>query len=213
MVKLSKTSKMPCKSWSLIAKKHCPGSIDLNTGLLVAACSGCYADEGFYHMPNVRAPRLHNAEDWKRAFWVEDMVTALQNEAYFRWLDSGDIYSLALATKILEVMRRTPWCKHWLPTRMYKFAKFARVLADMAALPNVVVRFSSDSVKGETVSGATTSTIFSDRAQLPTNAEVCGAYSREGKCGPCRACWSKDVSVIAYPAHGRTMLSLIAKAG
>lgn len=211
-MKLSKTSKMPCLSWSLIAKDHCPGSRDAN-GELVPACSGCYADDGFYKMPNVRAPRLHNAEDWKRAFWVEDMVTALQNEEFFRWFDSGDMYALPLAIKILEVMRRTPWVDHWLPTRMYKFAKFARVLADMAALPNVVVRFSSDSIKGETIPGDTTSVIFSDVAQLPANASVCGAYTRKGKCGPCRACWQKDVPIIAYPAHGRVMRAIIARAG
>lgn len=211
-MKLSKTSKMPCLSWSLIAKDHCPGARG-DDGKLVPACSGCYADDGFYKMAPVRAPRLHNAEDWKRDMWVEDMVTALQRESHFRWFDSGDMYALPLAVKILEVMRRTNWVKHWLPTRMHKFAKFARVLSDMAALPNVVVRFSSDSIRGETIDGATTSTIFSDSAQLPANAEVCGAYTRKGKCGPCRTCWSKDVPVVAYPAHGRVMMAVIARAG
>jgi hypothetical protein len=40
---------------------------------------------------------------------------------------------------------------------------------------------------------------------------ACDAYERAGKCGSCRACWSKDVKTIAYPAHGRKMLGLIAK--
>ena len=35
------------------------------------------------------------------------MVEALDSDRYFRWLDSGDMYSLGLAEKILEVMRRT----------------------------------------------------------------------------------------------------------
>jgi hypothetical protein len=211
-MKLSKTSKLGCKSWSLIARDHCPGSRS-DDGKLVPACSGCYAAGGNYRFANVKAPRLHNAEDWKRAFWVEDMITALQGEDFFRWFDSGDMYALPLAIKILEVMRRTPWVKHWLPTRMHKFAKFAQVLSDMAALPNVVVRFSSDSIRGETIDGGTTSVIFSDAAQLPDGASVCGAYTRKGKCGPCRDCWQKDVPVIAYPAHGRVMLAIIARAG
>ena len=42
----------------------------------------------------------------------------------FGGLIAGDLYSLALAEKVLEVMRRTPWCNHWLPTRMHKFEKF-----------------------------------------------------------------------------------------
>jgi hypothetical protein len=41
---------------------------------------------------------------------------------------------------------------------------------------------------------------------------ICKAYTRDGKCGSCRACWSKDASVIAYPAHGKKMLKLIAVA-
>ena len=43
------------------------------------------------------------------------------------------------------------------------------------------------------------------------NAFVCGAYSRDGKCGDCRACWDKNVKVVAYPAHGRRMMSKVRK--
>jgi len=85
--------------------------------------------------------------------WVNDMVNELDQDRFFRWFDSGDMYSLALAEKILEVMRLTPWCKHWLPTRMYKFPKFALVLREMQSLDNVMVRFSSDSVIGEYIPG------------------------------------------------------------
>jgi hypothetical protein len=210
MIKLSQTSKLGCKSWSLIARDHCPGSKG-DDGQLVPACSGCYAAGGNYRFANVKAPRLHNAVDWKRADWVDDMVQALQNDRYFRWFDSGDMAWIGLAEKILEVMQRTPWCNHWLPTRMHKFSKFRSILTSMEALPNVVVRYSSDSIDGELTAGATTSTIVGSIGQLPAGAALCEAYQREGKCGSCRACWSKDVSVIAYPAHGRVMLSIIAK--
>jgi hypothetical protein len=82
-------------------------------------------------MGSVKAPREHNREDWKHSDWVDVMVAELDNDRYFRWFDSGDLYSLALAEKVLEVMRRTPWCNHWLPTRMHKFEKFRPVLAEM----------------------------------------------------------------------------------
>ena len=104
-------------------------------------------------------------------------------------------------------MTLTPWVKHWLPTRMYKFTKYATVINKMQKLDNVVVRLSSDSVTGETIQGATTSTIFSDA--LPTGAFECKAYQNEGKCNGCRACYSKDVSVIAYKAHGVKMAKVI----
>jgi len=212
MLKLSKASKMPCRSWSLQALETCPASKN-SDGTLVDACKGCYATTGNYRFPNVKAPREHNREDWKREDWVQDMVSELDNDRYFRWFDSGDMYDLRLAEKILAVMTQTPWVKHWLPTRMHKFPKFAQVIADMESLPNVVVRLSSDSIQGETIQGATTSTIIpvDDEIQYASYT-ICKAYTRDGKCGSCRACWSKDTSVIAYPAHGKTMLKLIAVA-
>ena len=203
MVKLSKASKMPGRSWSLQALDTCPGS-KKRDGSLVDACSGCYATQGNYRFKNVKAPREHNREDWKRDQWVDDMVAELDNDRYFRWFDSGDVYDVRLAFKILEVMKRTPWCNHWLPTRMHKFSKFKAVLAEMSALPNVVVRLSSDSITGDTVEGPQTSTIATVD-NVPGDALVCEAYSREGKCGPCRACWSKDVALVCYIGHGKSM--------
>lgn len=208
MIKLSKTSKLDgILSWSLQAIDTCPGSVAANGGL-VDACKGCYATEGFYHMPGTKAPRIHNREDWQRDDWVTDMVQALDNARYFRWFDSGDVYALGLAEKMLQVMKATPWVKHWLPTRMAKFPKFAKVLAAMQALDNVSVRFSADSIDG-THTNAHGSVIVHDSDSAPKNAKVCEAYQRGGKCGGCRACWDKGVKLIAYPAHGKKMAKVI----
>jgi hypothetical protein len=207
MIKLSKTSKLDgILSWSLQALDTCPGSKD-STGNLVPACQGCYATTGNYRFANVKKPREFNREDWKRDDWVRDMVYSLENSRYFRWFDSGDMYSHDLAWKIFQVMEKTPHVKHWLPTRMYKFAKFKDVLERMQSLPNVVVRFSSDSVTGEVIEGLNTSTIFSD--SVPSGAFECKAYQHEGKCNGCRACYDKDVKVIAYKAHGVKMAKVI----
>lgn len=207
MIKLSKTSKLDgIMSWSLQALDTCPGSKD-STGNLVPACQGCYATTGNYRFANVKKPREFNREDWKRDDWVRDMVWSLENSRYFRWFDSGDMYSHDLAWKIFQVMEKTPHVKHWLPTRMYKFSKFKDVLKRMQGLPNVVVRFSSDSVTGGVIEGLNTSTIFSDT--LPVGATECQAYQHEGKCNGCRACYDKDVKVIAYKAHGVKMAKVI----
>jgi hypothetical protein len=207
MIKLSKTSKLDgIMSWSLQAIDTCPGSSD-GKGGLVEACQGCYATTGNYRFANVKKPREFNREDWKRDSWVSDMVIALDSSRYFRWFDSGDMYDLSLANKILAVMKATPWVKHWMPTRMHKFIKFQHTIDAMQELPNVVVRFSSDSVTGETVPGQNTSTIFSDT--LPEGATECKAYQHEGKCNGCRACYDKTVSVIAYKAHGVKMAKVI----
>lgn len=215
-VKLAKTSKMPCKSWSLQALEACPGSV-ADGGGLVDACKGCYAVGGFYRMPGAVAARQHNREDWRRDDWVEEMVEAIGNDPYFRWFDSGDMYDLRLAYLILQVVILTPNTKHWIPTRMYKFPKFHSVITNLNARPNCVVRFSSDSVVGDLVEGPAVpgpfeSTIWprEDMGFGYTAAWVkCKAYTRGGKCGDCRACWSRDVELVVYPAHGASMQKVI----
>jgi hypothetical protein len=73
----------------------------------------------------------------------------------------------------------------------------------MKLLPNVAVRYSSDSINGEydAIHGST----VIPSSDFPTKAKVCEAYDNDGKCGDCRSCWSKKLKVIAYPAHGRKM--------
>jgi hypothetical protein len=208
LIRISVTSKLDgIRSWSLQALDTCPGSIG-DDGELVAACSGCYATTGNYVFDNVKEPRLANREDWKRSAWVDDMVASLNKDRYFRWFDSGDVYDLKLARKILAVMESTPWVSHWLPTRMMKFKKFGSVLAAMQALPNVMVRFSSDSVLGE-FDSRHGSVIVPDAASVPEGSTLCQAYEHGGKCNGCRACYDKSVAVIAYPAHGRKMDKII----
>lgn len=203
-IKLSRPGKMPCYTWSLQAIDTCPGSKD-SSGALVDACATCYAREGNYNFPNVRDVREFNRRAWRQDAFIPDMTQALRRQDYFRWFDSGDMYHLDLAWKIYQIMRATPWCRHWLPTRMYKFKKFADVLQAMEALPNVVVRRSSDSIQGGRIPGRHTSTIIPDAAQAPAGVHVCPSSTQAGKCLECRACWNDDVPVVAYIAHGQRM--------
>ena len=202
--KLSNASKRPCKSWSLPAWDSCPSARD-DDGKPVDACHYCYALTGAYRFPATIASRKHNMEDWKRSGWVGAMVKAIGRGKYFRWFDSGDVYCADLARKIKKVIQATPNCKHWLPTRMYKDDAVYSVLKDIETLENACVRYSSDSVHGFTIAkGLNTSTII-QRAQdfIPHKGEsLCRAYTRSGKCGTCRACWSKNVNVIRYALHG-----------
>jgi hypothetical protein len=151
---------------------------------------------------------LFNREDWQRDDWVFVMVQSLDNDRYFRWFDSGDMYALELARKIYMVMQATPHVKHWLPTRMHKFAKFQAIIELMRELPNVVVRASSDSVTGEVLAdqshSSTIASSFDDQS-----ITVCQAYEHGGKCSGCRACWDQSVAVIGYVAHGKSMSKVI----
>ena len=197
--KISKTSKLGTLSWSLQAIETCPGSVG-DDGQLVAACSGCYATTGCYNFPGTKAVRADNKKAWQEADWIQVMVKALQKQTHFRWFDSGDVYSLALAEKMLAVMAATPHVKHWLPTRMYKFTKFHNVLNAMQALPNVMVRYSSDAVDG-TFGAGHGSTIIPASAPVPAGVTLCHAPEQGGKCLDCRACWSKSVSNVNYKKH------------
>lgn len=209
MIRISVTSKLDgIRSWSLQALETCPGSVSSDGGL-VDACKGCYATSGNYRYPNVKAPRIENRDDWKRDAWVSDMVKELGKDRFFRWFDSGDMYDARLAKKILQVMKLTPWVKHWLPTRMVKFSKFKPIIASMQALDNVSVRFSSDSVMGEYTPGMHGSTIVPDATVVPSGVTLCQAYKHNGKCNGCRACYDKTIPVIAYPAHGKGMRKVI----
>jgi hypothetical protein len=203
-MKISKVGKLNSRSWSLEALETCPASKG-SDGELVPACKGCYAVGGNYRFQNVKDARSHNKRDWKRSEWVADMIEELDSDRYFRWFDSGDMYSLALAEKMYEICKATPWTKHWIPTRMHKFKKFRAVIDRLNDLDNVVVRLSSDGVNGEIVQEAKYSSTIIPFINSVTIATVCNAPLQEGKCKKCRACWSKDVKVIAYAGHGAKM--------
>lgn len=213
IVMLSNTAKLGVKSWSLQAYNTCPASIDKN-GLLVDACSGCYATYGNYRFNTVKATREYNRQTWNNDNFVSDFIKQLDTERYFRWFDSGDLYSLGLAKKVLEIMKQTPHVRHWLPTRMYKFKKFHSILKEMQSLPNVVIRLSSDDIDGSIVNSDlinTNSTILPIELSESYDGFICPAYNQGGKCNDCKACYSKDTKTVAYIAHGVKMTSNLKK--
>mgnify|MGYP006402375815 CR=1 FL=1 len=203
--RLSRPSKMPCKTWSLPAWDTCPGSREKGTANAVPACQLCYARGGRYVMKNVRAPRDHNLIDWQANGWVSAMVALIGRDKYFRWFDSGDVYSAQLAGKILRVIQATPNCEHWVPTRSHKEEDIRPILERMALEPNAVVRWSSDSITGETLDTEHSSTIIRTAEDFTpeVGSVLCRASERKGKCKSCRACWKKEIRVIFYPAHGQ----------
>ena len=205
---LSSTSKMDgVKSWSLQALETYPGAYNKD-GSLVPVCSACYATSGYYHMPTVIKARSDNKEAWKNPKWVEIMIISLENERYFRWFDSGDMYALALANKIYKIMQKTTWVRHWLPTKMYKFPKFHGILNKMKLLPNVSIRFSSDSIDGTYTYGLHGSVVIPSYDFKDENMFICQAYLNGGKCGACKACYDPSISIVGYKGHGKPMEKL-----
>ena len=128
--KLSQTSKMPCKSFAL-PRSTCP-----------MKCSYCYAHKGYYLFKAVQELREHNLKCTRQKSFVADMVSLIDGMDYFRWHDSGDIYSKAYLKKIEYIARCTPKTKHWIPTKAW-IKYYDELLAFQERCPNVTIRCSS----------------------------------------------------------------------
>jgi len=192
---LSKPSKMPGFAYG-ISPSRCNTGNKLK-GVAGSVCETCYAEKGCY---NFRDTRLAHERRYAALFderWVEAMSTLINKKRidYFRWHDSGDLQGLWHFEKILAVVRATPECRHWLPTKESKLVKeYTGQLPD-----NLVIRVSSPIIDMRPLRSHThTSTVH--RAGQIHGAE-CRAPSQAGKCGSCRACWDATVPNVSYKQH------------
>jgi len=210
---LSNTTKMPCPSWSIPVSACRTGQKMMKVA--GSACSKCYADKGNYrrYQKTLLPAQTRRLELYHGDQWVDAMVALVGNELYFRWFDSGDLQEGMLA-KIAEVARRTPNTHHWLPTREYgEVISYVRnnTPRNGGALPsNLTIRLSDLFIDRATpmpaalrgIPNIVRSSIHSKHsAKAGDTSFLCGAYEREGKCGTCRACWSKEVACVSYPQH------------
>jgi len=205
---LSNPSKMPGRAFGLPAwlckvggnLQHVEGS----------TCFHCYALRGMYVLPGTKNAQLHRhdimmealGDPVKREQWIQAMICLLVKKGsprysrYFRWHDSGDLQSQAHFELILEVCRRTPQIKHWLPTREYQVVNC--YLGDIP--DNLVIRLSAHMVdhappKTERFN---TSTVHTGELKHGT---PCYAYKRDSECGGCRKCWNPNIANISYLEH------------
>lgn len=203
---LSKPSKMPWFGYSLPAETCAFGS--LLRSKAGSVCSKCYALKGRYVFDNVLRAMWLRLASLTDPEWVDAMVSLIDmkykrsrrqsRKGYFRWHDSGDLQGVWHLEKIVEVCRRTPQVKHWLPTReigmIREYVNSGGVLPD-----NLVVRVSAPNINhlpdNLTRLGLPVSTVGLTDSRVIT----CEAYTRGGACGDCRICWSK--ADVNYPLH------------
>lgn len=197
--KLSKASKMPCKSFSLpVNRDVCKGMLD-NKGNVKPICKECYAAKGFYRMSTVKALREHNYKASKSEYFIIDMVNLIENQKYFRWFDSGDIYSDTFLADIYTICQATPKTKHWIPTKTRELFN-QNLWKKLESLPNVTVRYSSPSIIGG-FKDKHGSTVVQALHKSTKELFYCPASKQEGKCKSCKACWNKNIKVVAYLKH------------
>lgn len=217
---LSRPSKMPCLAWGIPAEtckagsklREVPGSV----------CAGCYALKGYFRRKSVKDAyerRLERFLSVEPALWVRAMVKLVFWQAiecgtpFFRWFDSGDLQSIEMLERIIEVVRKTPQVRHWVPTREYSIVRdglrrlglvHGEGAEAMAVLPeNLVIRLSGMMVDGPppAMLGLPTSTV-STGVREGQNGYRCPAREVEpANCRGCRACWDQSVSRASYPRH------------
>ena len=205
----TRTSKMPGLSWSLPAK-YCNVGSTLRHYNPDSVCAECYALKGRYLMPNVA---LAQEDRWEklacalrttvyRDMYIIGMCRIIWNQKHFRWFDSGDIKNWEHLLIILEVCKRTPHVRHWLPTKEY--AVMAKLKEHVSMVPdNLNIRISGamiDDIKVSFWDGFTASAVTTDHEQV-----TCPAYDQGGHCDgvnvSCRKCWDKNEPIVIYPKH------------
>lgn len=213
---LGQVGKMPGYSYGLSAQlcrrgarlRQVPGSV----------CESCYARTGWYetwHLLHVGHQRRLDGVGHPQ--WVDAMVFLLSHYCqpphdYFRWHDSGDLQSLDHLRNLVQVCRRTPSVKHWLPT--HEIGMVSQYLRSEGVFPdNLVVRISADMVDRPAklppaLTRLTTSTVQSwptgtgKKLVLGKGSVECRALElRDNRCGACRACWDPRVRNVSYPKH------------
>lgn len=197
---LSAPSKMPCFSYSIPAQKCITGMKLRNVKNSI--CASCYGLKGRYVFPNVKDALFKRLESLTHPQWVDAMVYMIgkrEKSGYMRLHDVGDIQGVWHLEKIVEVCRRLPHIKFWLPTREY--ATVSKWMEANTVPENLTIRLSALMFDapgpvaiakrlGLTTSGASSGDDF-----------TCPSSKQEGKCLDCRACWDKNVSNVNYKKH------------
>lgn len=168
-----------------------------------STCSNCYACKGRYVFPNVQAALYRRFAAINAPDWVDNMVTAINGAQWFRWHDSGDIQTIEHLSKIVEVCKRTPTTRHWLPTREIKLV---RAFLKSGAFPdNLTVRISATMIDGDAPKVASDWNRFVPTSTVHKHAQPighkCPAPAQGNKCADCRACWDRSIDNVSYGAH------------
>lgn len=199
---LSSPSKMPCHGYSIPAK-FCQTGTKLHK-VEKSVCSKCYALKGRYVFPHVISAMERRFYSIDNPLWSEAMaflISKKEKSGFFRWHDSGDIQSVKHLEKIVEVCKKTPKIKHWLPTREYGIV--SDFLDKHKSFPkNLNVRLSGFMVNLPPPSeiakrlNVTTSSVTTNPKEV-----TCPSNKQGNKCLDCRNCWNHRIKSIVYHAH------------
>ena len=169
-------------------------------------CADCYAGKGAYiqYEYNVAPAQERRLKAIDHPRWVDAFVYILTHQKQilkhkaFRWHDSGDIQSPDHLHKIIQIARRTPHIKHWLPT------KEARDVRNYPGpVPrNLVIRLSGTFVDGPPPKYRHTSVATTDVDKVTCFASLPKNHPNTQKgCQSCRKCWDATIKNVVYFNH------------
>lgn len=196
---LSKPSKMPCYGWSISAL-ICKMGVKLSA-ITNSVCAQCYALRSHYRYDNVQNAMKRRLAAFDKPEFVPSMVYLITVlcQSYFRWFDSGDLQSTAMLDKIVEIARKCPDTKFWLPTKEY--AIVSDWLSKGNKIPsNLNVRLSGYMVDQDGPN-ALAKRLRVTTSEVRRNGFTCPASKQDNFCGTCRACWDKKVFTVVYKKH------------
>ena len=213
---LTNTTAMSCPSFSLPAGYSCPGaSRDPDS-----PCAHCYACQGMYLLDTTARAQ------WIRYRWTRDcMRSAVGREEwigtmareisatgcdYFRWHDSGDLFSSAYVRMVSEVCRLTLHVRHWLPTQSFRIAGIdSAIRKHLLPLENVVVRPSTAKLDAypprlRALGYSAGATVYTSADRGHESVRMCPKSTLGGSCDSnnCRLCWNAPRSAVGFLIHG-----------
>jgi len=203
--KLADNKKMPCKTFNLSAW-------DCKTGGILAddpksVCHGCYAKKSHYliyrenHAPGYDK-RMRSIDS---IHWVDAIIKLIGDDKYFRWFASGDLQSVNMLNKIVQIAEKMPNTKFWLPTHEPKIIKGWLKEYKRSFPKNLIIRLSAVHVDKESKipkslqghQNILTSTVHT----IDPIGNNCLAPKQNGACESCRACWDTKIKNVSYKAH------------
>ena len=213
---LTHTSAMNCPSFSLPAGYSCPGaSRDPDS-----PCAHCYACQGMYLLDTTARAQwiryrwtrdcLKSAAG--REEWIETLAREISETGceYFRWHDSGDLFSAAYVRMVAEVCRLTIHIRHWLPTQSFRVPGIDRAIRDnLVPLDNVIIRPSTARLNAypprlRSRGYAAGATVYASPNNGHRSVRMCPKSTLGGSCesNGCRLCWDAPRSAVGFLVHG-----------
>ena len=196
----SKTSKMPCPSYSLSA-------FDCITTDPICL-KVCYAKKHHYNFKNVKDALAKNKNMYMLKDWVKDFVfyiDKIENLLYFRWFDSGDLPSILMLEKICEIADQCPNTLFWLPTRradlLIAYYESRGIQKFTLLHPNLVIRLSGKDINEDPNYALCDMLGIQCSSVVDNESYTCNAKDQGGKCQSCRKCWDQNIREVKYYLH------------